>query len=210
MKKKLITAFALIYLLSGCEDLERPNTEQFVVEGFLTADFPIDDIKIKETVSLNDEIMDIPITSADVRIISEESSTLLTYNSETGKYYDEAGDWIVQIDAEYEIEITVDGTTATSSSNIPEKPTGLDLSVNQLVIPSLTLNFGLRDQIVDLFENEIATLTWQGVEGRSYFVVIESTVETIDPVLPSGIPEETVELISSFRFISEHQKPRLL
>ena len=187
----------------ACGELERPNTEQFVVEGFVTADFTIDNIKVKETLELQDEIMDIPIEDALVTIFSDEAQVVLEYNTSTKKYVDQSRDFIVQVGQEIAIEIAFNGTVASSAAIVPEKPTGLELSEIELEVPELTFGFLLREQIADLFENEVSTFSWQGTEGRSYYVVIAYQGETVDPILPDGIPAESLELLSSFRFVSE-------
>lgn len=193
----------LIGGILGCGELERPNTNQFVVEGFVTADFQVNDIKIKETVGLADEVIDIPIDDALVRLATPERDVLLDYNPLTQKYEDTSGEFLIEVGQTLDIEIVLDGTVASSTSTVPEKPTGLSLSKTELIVPTLGFNFGLREQIADLFENETSTLSWNGQAGRSYFVVIENLEETIEPLLPSQIPEESLELLSSFRFISE-------
>ncbi len=202
MKKCILNILVLIFMVS-CGELERPNTNQFVVEGFVIADQTINDIKVKETVELGDEIMDLPIEDAMVRLFTSETEVLLDYDPVTQRYVDTFADFVVDVGETISIEIIADGTVAASSSEVPEKPTGLSLSETELIVPTLALNFALRDQISDLFENETSTFSWDGVPGRSYYVVIETQEATIDPILPSGIPEESLELIASFRFISE-------
>ena len=192
----------MVLIFSSCEELERPNTNQFVVEGFLTADFDVSDIKVKETVTLNDDITDIPITDAQVIVSSGNESVMLDYNPGTGRYVDSAGGLEIKSGDQIDIEINVNGTMATASSIVPEKPTGLNLTETRLVVPTLRLNFLLREQIAELFEEEVSTFSWEGVPGRSYFVVIETLEENLDPILPSEIPAEATELLSSFRFIS--------
>ena len=187
----------------GCSELEQPNKNQFVVEGFITADFAIDDIKIKETVSINDSIQDIPISDATITVSSSNSSVGLQYNPDTQKYYDLVGDFKIEVGENYEIEVSANSTVATASTTVPEKPTGLTLTKSELTIPQLRLNFDLREEIEELFRTEYSVLTWDSVPGQSYFVVIETQEAVLDPILPEGVPEEAVELISSFRFISE-------
>lgn len=200
--KKVLPICLLILTISNCEELERPNTNQFVVEGFLTADFAVSDIKVKETLSLNDDITDIPISNAQVILSSGSDAVMLEFDPLTGRYVDPSGVLEIKSGDQYDIEINVNGTLATSSSVVPEKPTGLGLTETKLVVPTLRLSFALRDQIGRLFEEEISTFSWKGEPGRSYFVVIETLEETLDPILPSEIPAEATELLSSFRFIS--------
>lgn len=200
--KKILGIVLLALIIGSCEELERPNTNQFVVEGFLTADFDVSDIKVKETVTLNEDIVDIPIADALVIVSSGNENIMLDFDPATGRYIDPSGALEIQSGEQYDIEINVNGTIATSSSVVPEKPTGLNLSETRLVVPTLRLSFTLREQIVSLFEEEVSTFSWEGVPGRSYFVVIETLEEDLEPILPSEIPAEAQELLSSFRFIS--------
>lgn len=200
---KKVAYITLIIILLGCEDLSRPNANQFVVEGFITADFAIDDIKVKETVGLDDLLINFPIDNADVRIIYSEEVIPLEYNSLSDKYEDPNGEFLIQVGETYEIEIEVEGTVASASTVVPEKPTGVSLSETELIIPTLGISPLLRQQIAQLFEEEVSTFSWDGVPGRSYYVVIETQEETLDPILPEEIPDEAKDLISQFRFISE-------
>ena len=205
MNLRPIYICTLIGLLFGCdESLDSPNTNQFVVEAFITANAPINDITIKETVSLDvNEFDNTPITDAQVRLIAGDDNILLDYNNTTGKYFAPNDDIPINNFEDYSIEITLDGIAATSSTVVPETPTGLTLSGSTLTIPNLTLNFGLGDQVRNLFNDERITLNWESTPGRSYFVVIENKEDQLDPILPDGIPQESLDLLSSFRFISE-------
>lgn len=204
MKVKPHPYLLLLFLtIISCEELDRPNTEQFVVEGFITADFQIDDIKIKRTVGIADSIIDQAIPDADVRIFSEQEQLQLVYNELTRKYEDPIGTFPILTGQHYRLEIEVDGTVASGASTVPDKPTGLALSDTSLVIPTLFLSFSLRDQIVELFETAVFTLEWDAEPGRSYYVVIQTLEQKIDPIIPVEVPEESKELLSSFRFISE-------
>lgn len=195
----------IIYIsaLFGCGELEQPNKNQFVVEGFITADFAIDDIKIKETVSINDSIQDIPISNATITVSSANSTIGLQYNPDTQKYFDPVGDFKIEVGNTYDIEVSANGTVASATTTVPEKPTGLTLTKSELTIPQLRLSFDLREEIEELFRTEYSVLTWDSVPGQSYFVVIETQEKVLEPFLPEGVPEEAIDFISSFRFISE-------
>lgn len=197
-----IQAILISLGLMSCEDLAIPNANQFVVEGFITADSPVDNIKIKKTINLNEDIQDIPISNAIVKINNGSSEFSLTYNSSTKKYFDPSGSAVIHVGDEFNIEIEVDGTVATSSTVVPEKPIDLNLSKTELVVPQLVLNIFLRDQIVALFNDEISNFTWKGIPGRFYFVVIETQEKTLNPIIPAGVPEQSKELLKSFKFIS--------
>lgn len=207
MKHNLLRLSACIFLLlSACDELETPPTKNFVVEGYITAGEPVNDLLIKETAPLiADSILEVPIGRAEVRLQrAGGESLLLDYQPATGRYATPAGsDYPILSDEEYQLEVSLDGETATASTIVPEAPTGLALSDSVLIIPPLTLSFALREQIETLFDEQQATLTWNGPPDRYYFVVIENRVETLDPILPEGVPQDGQDLLSSFRFISE-------
>lgn len=205
MKSILNRLFPLITLgFIACEELEVPEFNQYVVEAFVTADENIYDIKIKETTSINQEvIMDTPFPDATVTISANQESIELMYDDISGKYIDPSNSFEIQVGQEYEINIQLEDINATSSTVVPEKPTGLKLTDSILVVPELLPTVFLRDQITELFDEEVITLSWTSVPGRHYFVVIESQVDSIDYILPQEIPEESLELLASFKFISE-------
>ena len=193
-----------LFILLGCEELEQPATNQFVVEAFITAGEPINNIKIKESASLDAEVLeDIPIADATIRLFSGSSEVTLDYNTSTSKYFLGEGDFNIEIGGEYSIQIDLGDVSATAETIVPEQPTGLTLSDTVLVVPTLRLSPSLREQFETLFEEERSTLIWDGVPGRSYYVVIETQEEEIEQILPSEIPQESLDLIASFRFISE-------
>ena len=200
-----------LYLLSlpallACEELEIPPSNNFVVEAYITADETVQDITIKETAPLiADSIITVPIDRAQVSL-SRAGGTplLLDYNPATGRYQAPEGmDLPISSAEAYDLAVTLDGITATASTTVPEKPEALSLSDTIIRIPTLTLNFGLREQIEELFNEARITLNWEGEPGRSYFVVIGQRASTPASILPEGIPQQSLDLLSSFRFISE-------
>ena len=203
MRNILSFILLIILVLASCEELETPSFNEFVIEAFITADHRIDDIRIKKTSSLEDEeILDIPIENANVSLSNGERSIQLAYNANSAKYGYLDNDFEINVGHEYFLEVEVDGAVASSNALVPEKPVGLTLSDSILIVPELTLSFTLRDEIFDLFQNERARLSWDSIPGRSYFVVIEQRAIELDTIMPKGIPQESLDLLSSFRFIS--------
>ena len=190
------------FLLSCLEDTTR--TPNFVVEGFIVAGEPVNNIKIKQiSPLLSEEVTSDPITDAQVVIHEGNTPYPLIYNGTTSLYEYLDSDLDIEIGEEYRITVDVGDRQASATTLVPAQPTGLRLTGDQLVIPTLRLSLQLRQEISDLFQEERITLTWDEAEGQSFFVVIENRAVAWDPILPEQIPEEAVELLSSFRFISE-------
>ena len=201
---KVLFLIFIVALFSACTDDEVTTSENFVLEGFIVAGTPVNDIKVKGVSPLNsDEVTSEPLSNAVIVLTHQGSFFDLTFNEATGLYRYDGEDLNIDIGEEYAIEVTVDNRTATASTLVPTKPTGLSLPDSVLQIPTLRLSFTLGDEINDLFFNERITLTWDEAPGQSFYVVIETLETELDPILPPEIPEEAVELLSSFRFISE-------
>ena len=203
MKATYLFFLCLMLTLLACDELEQPPTNKFVVEAFITADQAISDIKIKESSDLiADTLLDVPISDATVRLISGNENVLLSFNSNSGKYFLDGRDFDITSGQTYELLIEANGVNATATTVVPEPPTGLQLSGTVLTIPPLAFNFGLRAQIQQLFSEERITFSWASTPGGAYFVVIETLEAELDPILPPQIPEQSQELLGSFRFIS--------
>ena len=198
---QIISLFCLC--LIGCSQEVTVGIDNFVVEGFIVANEAVDNIKIKAVSPFNDEeLTSSEIADATVEILYEGNVYPLNYNEITRKYENLNESLNIAYNNEYSIEIRVDERIATSSTIVPNPPTGLQLSANKLSIPQLTLNFNLGSQISTLFEEERILLEWDAIDGQSFFVVIENKANTIDSILPEEVPESARELLSSFRFIS--------
>ena len=198
---KLVLLFILI---TACSETVPPSNDNFVVEGFLTANASVNNIKVKMTSPVDAQgVTNEAITNAQVMLTKDGSTYLLDYDPNTERYIYIGTDLDINTGEEVGLEVNAGGRRASATTLVPEAPTGLALSGDELNIPQLQLNFLLADRIGELFEEERLTLSWSAVEGRKYFVVIENKVEQLDPILPSEIPAQATELLQSFRFISE-------
>ncbi len=208
-RNKHLLARAIIagLILTGClDDNQKPISDNFVVEAFLFTGEPVRNVKIKEIKPLIPEEEDTTeriIPDATVFLSEQDQQYVLTFDPATGKYIYPGNDIDISTGDVFRLEVKVGNRVATSETIVPDKPTGVELSENLMVIPHLTLSLGLRDQIISLFFNERITLKWDNPLEESYFVVIEKRETTLDPILPEQVPEEAKTLLASFRFISE-------
>lgn len=200
MRGLSLAILALVFT-SCLEDTTR--TPNFVVEGFIVAQEPVNNIKIKQiSPLLSEEVTTDPIIDATVTLSIDNQVFPLLFNGTTGLYEYLDGDLQITIGSEYHLIVDVGDRRAQANTIVPNRPTGLAIPRNTMTVPTLELSFQLRQEITDLFNDERITLTWDAVEGQSFFVVIENRVDDLDPILPEGIPEAATELLSSFRFIS--------
>ena len=142
-----------------------------MVEGFLFANEPINNIKIKKIKPLisNDTVgqVDEVIPSALVILSDGDNSFTLDFDAKTGKYGSQNPDLQIISGKTYFLEVTVGTRKATSETVVPENPNGVLLSADTIAIPELTLNLGLRDQIIQLFNEARITLQWDNPAEES-------------------------------------------
>ncbi len=195
---------AIMLIAISCSEDQAATSPNFVVEGFIVAGEPVNNIKVKGISPItSEEVTSEPLTSAQVEIGTTGNVFPLNFNAGTGLYEYLEADLNISIGGEYSLEVQVGDRTATATTMVPPAPTGLSLPDSILEIPQLRLSFSLADQITDLFFEERITLTWDEKPGQSFYVVIEQQDDVVDPILPEDIPSAAVELLSSFRFISE-------
>ncbi len=196
-------------LFWSCDNSQTPLSDNFVIEGFIFANEPINNIKIKKINPLisNDSAdqVDEPIPDALVILSDGDNEIILDFDSKTGKYGTQNPDLQIISGNTYFLEVTVGTRKATSETVVPDNPDGVRLSADSIFIPELKLNLGLRDEIIQLFSDARIALQWDNPSDESFYVVIEERVNEVDfdAILPPEVPADARELLDSFRFISE-------
>ena len=201
IKRYIFFCFFLIIL--SCED-ENGNdiaSNQFVVEAFLFAGEPIDDIRIKTTFPLTEiEDSSAPINSASVVLIKNDIRYNLESLNDDGFYHYPKDYLTVEEDDVFQLEVIHDGIQATAETTVPPPTTGLSLSKTEVIIP--TIGFGGLtdpDQIRSIIADSNIDISWDGNSTDLFYAVIQTTSEEIDPIFP----EMVAERLSQFRFVSQ-------
>lgn len=205
MKKFSIYLFFLTFLFLSCEEENLNNiaANQFVVEAFLYAGEPIDDIRVKTTFPLSlEEDNSIPINDAEVTLIKSGERFALTSSGDEGYYHYPNNDVQVETHDVFQLEIIHEGITATAETKVPTPTTGLQISQDSLFVPTLPLGSG-RDSIVAaigrFLRNSVIEVSWDNPNEDLYFMVVESVSDTLDPIFPGQV----IEALARFRFVSE-------
>jgi len=198
-----LLAGSLLILLTGCFE-EVINQQNFVIEAFLYAGEPVRDVRVKEIADLEGtDTTEVPIQDAIVTLTEGSNSYSLEYNMGTGKYEYNGNDLEIRTGDEFNLSVIVNEREATGQTIVPSRPENVNLSDNKVIIPTLVLSLGLRDQIFELFNEARISVNWKNTDEESFYVAIDKRVQDIDPILPELIPDDARELITSFRFISE-------
>lgn len=205
MKKNIIYISIITLLFTACreENLNNIAANQFVVEGFLYAGEPIDDIRIKTTFPLaNEEDTSQPINDAQVTLMKNGQRYSLISSGNDGFYNYPNDDVNVNTGDVFQLEVVANGITATAETTVPTPTVGLTLSEDSLKVPQLPLSEG-REAIVEAIGNFLREsrieATWDNPDEDLYFMVVESVSDTIDPIFPGQV----IDALARFRFVSE-------
>lgn len=203
MKKYLI--YLSVIFLFACEEENLNNIaeNQFVVEAFLYANEPIDDIRIKTTFPLAaEEDLSMPINDAEVTILKGGQRYALVSSNDDGFYHYPNNDLPVETSDEFQLEVIHNGITATARTTVPTPTTGLQISTDSLKVPQLPFGAGqdsIRAAIASFLRNSSIEATWDNPDEDLYFMVVESVNDSIDPIFPGQI----IDALARFRFVSE-------
>ena len=209
MRKININIAAIALLLIGvstsCEDenLNDLAFNQFVVEAFLFAGEPVDDVRIKTIFPLTDEEdTSEPINDAEVVLSRDEEIFSLVASGADGFYHYPADDLELGNNDVFEIRVIHDGITATAETQVPTPTQGLNLSQDSLIVPILPLSQG-RDAVVETIGNflreSMVTATWDNPDGDQFYMVVENVSDGVEPIFP----QQVVDALEDFRFVSE-------
>ncbi|MDB4443602.1 DUF4249 domain-containing protein [Saprospiraceae bacterium] len=195
----------LAILLSSCveENLNNIAENQFVIEAFLYAGEPIDDIRIKTTYDLSsEEDVSVPINNAIVTLIKNGERYNLISSGDDGFYNYPGNDVTVETYDIFQLEVSYNGISAMAETIVPTPTIGLSISEDSLFVPILPITAGM-DSIVNTIRNfltnSVINATWDNPNEDLYFMVVESVSDTLDPIFPTQV----IDVLARFRFVSE-------
>lgn len=204
-KYSLLILTCIVLGFASCEDENLNNIaeNQFVVEAFLFAGEPVDDVKIKTTFPLTEaEDISTPINNAQVILTKGGQQYQLSSSGDDGNYQYTGSDLIVETGDVFGLEVIHNGITATASTIVPTPTMGLNLSTDSLLVPQLPFSEG-RDAIVeaigDFLRNSSVEARWDNPNEDLYFMVVEAVSDEVDPILPQA----AIDALARFRFVSE-------
>ncbi len=200
----LFIPFICLFFIS-CEEENLNNiaANQFVVEAFIFAGEPIQNIRIKSTFPLADEVdTSFPIDDASVTIIKNGQRFDLVSSGGDGLYHYPGDDVAIETNDVFQLEIEHNGIRAFAETTVPTPTTGLEISQDSLLVPQLPLREG-REAIVqtigDFLRGSTIEATWDNPTEDLYYMVVESVDDILDPIFPTQV----LEALADFRFVSE-------
>lgn len=144
------------------------DEEVLVVEAFLYAGEPVDEVRIMRAVPLTSEdTAAVPVNRALVRLVKNGITYSLSPVGPEGHYAYLSENLSVEAGDKFELIVEADGQTARAVTIVPSPPVNVALSAQELEVPS----FGNgRPQGVENY----LTVTWDNPDAMLHYVVIES------------------------------------
>ena len=126
MKSFISFALGCTLFVAACDTVSEGDAEDLiVVEAFLFAGEPVDDIRLTTTTPLDEEdAVEIPVTDAQVRLIKESRVYELVSSGSDGSYQYPGTDLLVQTGDLFQLQIEYRGNEITAFTDVPPPPTG--------------------------------------------------------------------------------------
>jgi len=112
---------AALLLLAACDSMDTGAADDLVVvEAYLYADEPVDDIRLTTVVSIDSEdSLAAPINDADVRLVKDGVTYALTSSGTDGTYFYGGDDLVVATDDVFRLDIDRGSTHITAETTVP-------------------------------------------------------------------------------------------
>lgn len=178
----LLSSFILASFIS-CEDeaVYTPD-ERFVLQAYLYANEPVQDISIRNAVPLTvaDSVGE-PINDAQITLFKNDVAYMLISSSDTGTYHYPGNDLTVETGDVFSIEALVSDKAATGETAVPESPANVGLTFETIYLPEIAVNpttgrpeFGIMQTLRALIDEVQMDVVWDNPDGLLHFVVIEN------------------------------------
>jgi hypothetical protein len=202
MTKRHIALGMGALVLVGCDNpLDQGDDDLVVIEAFLFAGEPVQDIRLTATVPLGEDPDSAPvIDDAVVRLMKDGVTYALTPFGEEGRYEYMGADLAILEGDEFRLEVEYFGRVAWGETVVPGPPLSVAIDGDTLLAPTLGRGGG-RGGGGGGFNPEESQLavTWDNPTDLLHFVVVEGMDDDAEAIFP----EQFQERLGRFRFISE-------
>lgn len=193
LQKTVLLLTIPLFWLPRCTDKSPliSLNESIVVEAYLYAGEPVDDIKLMGTLPLDADSADVPppINTATVRLIKNGTSYELQLAPGDSGYYHYTGDDLsVETGDRFRLEIEYMDLLVSAETTVPEAPQNVQLSGTTLKVPDFTDFEGMREWFESGEENRDLVLTWDNDSAQFFYVTLQNLDEDPEPV-ESGFNE---------------------
>ena len=200
MKKVFLLAAILMMAMMGCKDNPSiPEERQLVLQAYLYADRPVAEITVMQSrpVSSGDASNEM-ISNASVVLQKGSGNYTLTPSPTVGKYFYAGNDLHVSSGDQFSIAVSANGMSASASTVVPDKPSGLASSLATMTFTHDTMSTPMGSR-VRVMSSDSMVVSWLNAYEQPHYVVIES-IDSTRQLLRSDSLEFGGR---SFRFVTE-------
>lgn len=200
MNRILLVALAALLVFSACDTVDSSQTDpQIVVEAFLFAGEPVDDIRLAEAVPLaSEDSTTTPIGTADVRLTKNGVAYPLVPSDSAGYYHYPGDDLTIEAGDVFRLEVDDAGRRVTAETTVPSSPSNVTLPQHTLEVATFG-GGGIGGGPPGRIGENTLTVTWDNPNEALHYVVVESLVEE-DPEYI--LPEFVRDRFEGFRLIT--------
>ncbi|MBT4482965.1 MAG: DUF4249 family protein, partial [Candidatus Latescibacteria bacterium] len=195
----LVYIMIILSYVSGCSEdsLLSPSVDQVVIEGYLYAGEPVDDIRLTKTLPLGSEDIAPPVNNATVYLLKNSIRyDLSSVSGGEGYYQYTENDLTVDAGDEFELFVEYGGNVASGKTVVPPAPGNILLSSNVISVPT---EFYPGETNIEN-ENYRIDISWEENTSALFFVAVENLEYDPDPIEFSFGKFDTGE--SGRRFLS--------
>jgi hypothetical protein len=200
----------LLVAAIGCDSVGSSESDDLmVVEAFLFAGEPVNNIRVTEAIPLNSlvegDTLEVPVNDASVRLRRGDEIFALANSGEDGFYQYDGSDLVIGIGETFVLEVERAGVAVTASTTVPSPPRSVELSNDRIEIIPLVLTGGPPNRealqaSIESLRNARISILWANPEGQLHFVVIEELFEgDAQFILPDFIRDR----VRGFRQVEE-------
>ena len=203
MKTILFLSLAGLLLLAACDSTDAGEADDLmVVEAFLYAGEPVNDIHLSTVIPLDSEdSLGTPINDADVRLVKDGVTYALTPSGTDGSYFYGGDDLVVATGDVFRLDVDRGGTQITAETTVPGPPTGVSMTTTRISVPTVGDDFfAIRELFQALNQDNTLSVTWDNPEAESYFVALEAPANDNPDYL---LPEFVRDRFGGFRIVTE-------
>lgn len=175
----------LVILILGCDNTDSgPEAEGVVVEAFLFAGEPVDDIQLTQVLSFDSESTE-PVYINDALVTlyrDDEMFGLIPAEGDSGFYHYPGDDLEIEIGETYSLEIEYLGEIVSAETTVPAPPAGVASSEEVLEIAPINQ----ISDIGNIREIPQVEITWENPDADYYYVLVENIEENPSSINNSG------------------------
>jgi len=166
--------------------------ERFVLQAYLYANEPVNDVKVHNAIPLtSSDTVGTPINNAKITLYKNDVAYSLISSSDTGTYHYPGDDLIIKTGETFYIEATVDNKSVNATTTVPNAPQGVKMSTERVELPEITIDpytgrpdmYAFR-QILGMQGSVQLEVIWDNLEGELHFVVIENAEDNQESIFP--------------------------